>query len=52
MDGGAAEISCSIGIAFHPRDGETAEALLGNADKAMYRAKEAGKNRFALYATA
>jgi PleD family two-component response regulator len=28
-----------------PEVNETCEALLGNADKLMYRAKEQGKNR-------
>jgi len=44
---GAATISCSVGIAMHPLDGEIAETLLRKADEAMYRAKQAGKNRFA-----
>jgi len=42
---GRACISASVGAAVHPRDGEDPEALLQQADAAMYRAKEAGKNR-------
>jgi len=49
---GEAEISCSIGIALHPRDGLDPETLLAHADAAMYRAKQAGKNRVVLYAEA
>jgi diguanylate cyclase (GGDEF)-like protein/PAS domain S-box-containing protein len=39
-----ASLSCSVGIAFHPANGETADELLSYADAAMYRAKKAGKN--------
>jgi diguanylate cyclase (GGDEF)-like protein/PAS domain S-box-containing protein len=46
---GNADISCSIGVAMHPRDGKDPEALLQRADAAMYRAKQAGKNRVVLY---
>ena len=42
-------ISPSIGISLYPIDGLTAESLLKNADNAMYRAKENGRNCFSLY---
>lgn len=40
----------SIGIALYPRHGTTAEALIRASDKAMYSAKRAGKNDFAIAA--
>lgn len=40
----------SIGITLYPNDGLDPETLLKNADVAMYRAKEKGKNNFQLYA--
>jgi diguanylate cyclase (GGDEF)-like protein len=39
----------SIGIACYPDDSSDANGLLRCADAAMYRAKLAGKNRFAFY---
>ena len=45
------EIGASIGISIYPRDGTTPEALLKHADAAMYRVKEAGKNRFQFYSS-
>jgi diguanylate cyclase (GGDEF)-like protein/PAS domain S-box-containing protein len=45
-----ASISASIGIAVFPADGATADILLRNADRAMYAAKELGRNRFSFYA--
>ena len=43
-------VSASIGIAIYPRDGQTLTALVANADHAMYRAKELGKNQFCFVA--
>lgn len=43
-------ISTCIGISIFPHDGITTEALIKNADMAMYRAKEHGRNRYHLYA--
>ncbi len=45
-------IGASIGITIYPDDGDSAEALIKNADIAMYRAKESGKNRYELYTEA
>ncbi|MEW8968632.1 EAL domain-containing protein [Exiguobacterium alkaliphilum] len=41
--------SLSIGISLYPSDGRTADDLLKNADIAMYRAKEDGKNGFQFF---
>ncbi|MEQ1742169.1 MAG: EAL domain-containing protein [Candidatus Nitrotoga sp.] len=37
-------ITCSIGIALYPKDGEDAKALLQSADGALYLAKNKGRN--------
>ena len=36
-------VTCSIGIALYPNDGETLDELLRHADKAMYSVKEGGR---------
>jgi diguanylate cyclase (GGDEF)-like protein len=41
-------ISTSIGVSIYPIDGENAEVLIKNADIAMYKAKEGGKNKYVL----
>ncbi len=41
--------SVSIGISMYPKDGDSCESLLRNADSAMYKAKEIGRNRYQFY---
>jgi len=48
VDGHELFTTTSIGIAMSPADGLDAETLLKNADNALYRAKEAGKNNYQL----
>jgi diguanylate cyclase (GGDEF)-like protein/PAS domain S-box-containing protein len=46
VSGHAVKISASLGISLYPDDADGPEALLKNADLAMYRAKEQGKNTY------
>lgn len=48
LDGNEVYITVSIGIAVYPADGEDAETLIMNADIAMNKAKEKGKNKYEL----
>jgi PAS domain S-box-containing protein len=43
-------ITTSVGITVYPFDGEDVDALLKNADAAMYQAKDQGKNNYQFYA--
>jgi len=42
-------VTCSVGVSIYPQDGRDGDTLLRNADAAMYRAKEQGKNTFQFY---
>lgn len=49
LDEQVISITPSIGVCLYPADGEDPSALLRNADAAMYRAKEEGRNTFSYY---
>jgi diguanylate cyclase (GGDEF)-like protein/PAS domain S-box-containing protein len=42
-------VHTSIGIALYPRDATTADELMDRADRALYRAKRAGRNQWQFY---
>lgn len=42
-------ITASMGIGIYPNDGEDPQTIFRNADTALYRAKELGRNNYQLY---
>jgi diguanylate cyclase (GGDEF)-like protein/PAS domain S-box-containing protein len=51
IEGHRVTIGVSIGIALSPDDGVTSEALIRNADLALYAAKDGGRGRYHFYAS-
>lgn len=49
IDGIGLSISCSVGIAIYPQHGDSYDEVIKNADTAMYKAKESGRNGFCFY---
>jgi diguanylate cyclase (GGDEF)-like protein/PAS domain S-box-containing protein len=52
IDGQPVRVTASGGISLYPEDGEDGDGLLKNADTAMYRAKERGRDNFQLFSPA
>ena len=52
VDDANVHLTCSIGIALYPNDGKDGGTLLKNADTAMYKVKETGKNSYSFYTRA
>ncbi|MCU6434417.1 EAL domain-containing protein [Undibacterium sp. Jales W-56] len=49
LDGMSFSVSCSIGVALYPADGNNMDDLIKNADSAMYHVKERGRSDFRFY---
>ncbi len=49
IEGHQIRLTGSVGVAMYPRDGTTVNELLSNADAALYRAKDKGRNTYAIY---
>ena len=49
VDGHRLQVTASIGLSMYPDDGQDADTLIRNADVAMYRAKERGRNVYQFY---
>ncbi len=45
------QVTASIGVAVYPRDGGDFDGLYRNADKALYKVKNAGKDNYALFSS-
>lgn len=49
LEGEVVYVSMSIGISIYPENGISPNALIKNADIAMYKSKDTGKNKFTLF---
>jgi diguanylate cyclase (GGDEF)-like protein/PAS domain S-box-containing protein len=49
VNGHTLRVTASVGVATFPDDGQDVDALLANADAAMYRSKGTGRDRVELY---
>jgi diguanylate cyclase (GGDEF)-like protein/PAS domain S-box-containing protein len=49
LDGQEVRVAASVGMTLCPRDGQDVGTLMRNADRAMYRAKQAGDGGFCLW---
>lgn len=52
LNGHELVVTCSLGISIYPDDDTDIDNLIQNADTAMYRAKETGRNSYQLYSPA
>jgi diguanylate cyclase (GGDEF)-like protein/PAS domain S-box-containing protein len=52
IDGRELFVTTSVGVAVYPSDGHDGESLVRNADSAMYRAKDQGRDNYQLYTPA
>jgi diguanylate cyclase len=49
IDGHAINATVSIGVACYPEDGRTLDLLAARADRALYQAKQEGRNKVVRY---
>jgi diguanylate cyclase (GGDEF)-like protein len=49
IEGQGVNATCSMGVAFFPQDGDTPEMLLAHADRAMYEAKDMGRDTLRVF---
>jgi diguanylate cyclase (GGDEF)-like protein/PAS domain S-box-containing protein len=49
VDGNSLCVSASVGVTLFPEDDAETEILLRHADRAMYQAKQSGKNQFCIF---
>ena len=49
IDGHRIHVTASIGVTLFPNDGDDADTLIRNADKAMYRGKELGRHNVQMF---
>ena len=52
IEGRLVQVTCSMGVAYFPNDADSTTTLLANADLAMYRAKQVGRDNMQVFSLA